>query len=118
MDKVSSHLVDGSLTLEERSQSAIITMLSLLSPFGILIIFFIFWFLFMGNSQGNAGNKTMSFGKSRARMMGTGEKTRVTFDDVAGVDEEKVVPCTGTFLILHRPTHTLIKFFQIAFVML
>ena len=31
----------------------------------------------------------MSFGKSRARMMGTGEKTRVTFDDVAGVDEEK-----------------------------
>ena len=89
MDKVSSHLVDGSLTLEERSQSAIITMLSLLSPFGILIIFFIFWFLFMGNSQGNAGNKTMSFGKSRARMMGTGEKTRVTFDDVAGVDEEK-----------------------------
>ena len=89
MDKVSSHLVDGSLTLEERSQSAIITMLSLLSPFGILIIFFVFWFLFMGNSQGNAGNKTMSFGKSRARMMGTGEKTRVTFDDVAGVDEEK-----------------------------
>ena len=89
MDKINNSLAEGSFTLEKKSESAIITILSLLSPFGILIIFFIFWFLFMGNSQGNAGNKTMSFGKSRARMMGTGEKTRVTFDDVAGVDEEK-----------------------------
>ncbi len=31
----------------------------------------------------------MSFGKSKARMMGVGEKNRITFDDVAGVDEEK-----------------------------
>ena len=76
MDKVSSHLVDGSLTLEEKSQSIIITIIGLLSPFGLLIIFFIFWFLFMGSNQNGAGNKTMSFGKSRARMMGTGEKTR------------------------------------------
>lgn len=51
MDKVSSYLVEGSFTLEEKSQSTIITILSLLSPFGILIIFFIFWFLLMGNSR-------------------------------------------------------------------
>ena len=89
MDKVSPYLVEGSFTLEEKSESAIITILSLLSPFGILIIFFVFWFLLMGNSQGGAGNKTMSFGKSRARMMGTTERTKITFDDVAGVDEEK-----------------------------
>ena len=89
MDKVSPYLVEGSFTLEEKSQSAIVTILSLLSPFGILIIFFIFWFLLMGNSQGGAGNKTMAFGKSRARMMGTTERTKITFDDVAGVDEEK-----------------------------
>ena len=73
MDKINNSLAEGSFTLEKKSESAIITILSLLSPFGILIIFFIFWFLFMGNSQGNAGNKTMSFGKSRARMMGTGK---------------------------------------------
>ncbi len=89
MDKVSTYLVEGSFTLEEKSQSAIITILSLLSPFGIIIIFFIFWFLIMGSNQGGAGNKTMSFGKSRARMMGAADKTKVTFDDVAGVDEEK-----------------------------
>ncbi len=89
MDKVSPYLVEGSFTLEEKSESTIITILSLLSPFGIVIIFFLFWFLLMGNSQGGAGNKTMSFGKSRARMMGTTEKSKITFDDVAGVDEEK-----------------------------
>ena len=89
MDKVSPYLVEGSFTLEEASESMLITILSLLSPFGIIIIFFIFWFLLMGSNQGGAGNKTMSFGKSRARMMGTTEKSKITFEDVAGVDEEK-----------------------------
>ena len=89
MDKISNYLVENSFTLEEKSQSTIITILSLLSPFGIIIIFFIFWFLIMGSNQGGAGNKTMSFGKSRARMMGVSDKTKITFEDVAGVDEEK-----------------------------
>ena len=44
----------------------------------------------MSGSQGNSGgSKTMSFGKSRARMMNPTDKNKVTFDDVAGVDEEK-----------------------------
>ena len=89
MDKINNYLIEGSFTLEEKSESTIITILSLLSPFGIVIIFFLFWFLIMGNNQGGAGNKTMSFGKSRARMMGGSEKAKVTFRDVAGVDEEK-----------------------------
>ena len=88
MDNINKHLVSGNVTLEEKPESMLMTVLSLLSPFGILIIFFLFLMLFMGgNSQG--GNKTMSFGKSKARMMGVGEKNRITFDDVAGVDEEK-----------------------------
>ena len=33
--------------------------------------------------------KTMTFGKSRARMINPTDKSKVTFDDVAGVDEEK-----------------------------
>ena len=89
MDKINQYLIEGNFTLEEQSESTIITILSLLSPFGIIIIFFIFWFLIMGSNQGGAGNKTMSFGKSRARMMGGAEKAKITFDDVAGVDEEK-----------------------------
>ena len=37
--------------------------------------------------QGGAGsNKTMSFGKSRAKILNPTDKTKVTFNDVAGVD--------------------------------
>ena len=88
MDYSTNYLKQGDIELEEKSQSIIITILGLLSPFGILIIFLIFWFLTMNNSM-QGGNKTMSFGKSKARMVGQTEKTKVTFDDVAGVDEEK-----------------------------
>ena len=89
MNSVSKYLEEGTVELSQKTESVLITILNLLAPIGILIIFFVFMFLLMGNSQGGAGNKTMSFGKSRARMMGTAEKTRVTFEDVAGVDEEK-----------------------------
>ena len=81
----------GTITVTEEDQSIFMIILQLLTPFGILIIFFIFWFLLMGGiNQGVAGgSKTMSFGKSTARMINSGEKGRVTFNDVAGVDEEK-----------------------------
>ena len=45
------------------------------------------WFLFMRQLQGNA-NKAMSFGKSKAQMVDGNQRT-VTFNDVAGADEEK-----------------------------
>ena len=87
---INDQITQGTVNLAQKTESVLITILNLLAPIGILIIFFVFMFLFMGNSQGgNAGNKTMTFGKSRARMMGTSEKTKITFDDVAGVDEEK-----------------------------
>lgn len=57
-------------------------------PFGVmLILFIVFWFVFMQQSQGG-GNRVMSFGKSRAKLH-TDDKHRTTFDDVAGADEEK-----------------------------
>ncbi len=44
----------------------------------------------MGGPNANqAGGKTLSFGKSKARMMTPADRNKVTFDDVAGVDEEK-----------------------------
>ena len=87
MEYVQARLETGEITLTEKSQSIFITILSLFSPFAILIIFLIFWLLIMNNGQ--SGNKTMSFGKSRARLMQTADKNRITFEDVAGVDEEK-----------------------------
>ena len=87
MSYAQENIAAGNFEFIEKSQSFAITILSLLSPFGILIIFLVFWFLMMNNQQG--GNKTMSFGKSKARLIGATDKTKVTFEDVAGVDEEK-----------------------------
>ena len=82
------YLKTGAFSLEEEKESMWITALSLFTPFGLLAIFLIFWFIMMsGNNQ--SGSKSLSFGKSRARLVNAGEKNRVTFDAVAGVDEEK-----------------------------
>ena len=88
MAEISDDIVSKNFTFEEKSQSMWITILSLLSPFAIVIVLLLFWFLLMNNSQGN-GNKTMTFGKSRAKVIGTTDKAKITFKDVAGVDEEK-----------------------------
>lgn len=59
-----------------------------LIPFLVMIVLFvIFWVVFIQQAQGG-GNKVMSFGKSRARLHNS-DKQRVTFEDVAGADEEK-----------------------------
>ena len=90
MNYTEEFIKNGAFTLEEKSQSIFVTVLSLLTPFGLLIIFFIFWFLMMGGANGSqGGGKTLSFGKSKARMMTPADRNKVSFDDVAGVDEEK-----------------------------
>ncbi|MDD2502847.1 MAG: ATP-dependent zinc metalloprotease FtsH [Clostridia bacterium] len=53
----------------------------------MIVIIVIFWFVFMQQAQGG-GNKVMSFGKSRARLHQE-DKNRITFDNVAGAEEEK-----------------------------
>ena len=90
MSYTEEFLNNGAFTLEEKSQSIFVIILNLLTPFGILIIFFIFWFLLMGGmNAGQPGGKTLSFGKSKARMMTPADRNKISFDDVAGVDEEK-----------------------------
>ncbi|MBP3255333.1 MAG: ATP-dependent zinc metalloprotease FtsH [Clostridia bacterium] len=88
MDDLEDSMKTESIKVTEKSQSIIMMALSLLTPFGILAIFVIFWFLFMNNNQ-NGGSKTMTFGKSKAKMINPQDKAKVTFKDVAGVDEEK-----------------------------
>ncbi|MCS7246870.1 MAG: ATP-dependent zinc metalloprotease FtsH [Anaerolineales bacterium] len=60
------------------------TILGYVLPF--LFLAGVFWFVFR-QAQGS-NNAAMSFGKSRARMF-TGDQPKVTFQDVAGVDEAK-----------------------------
>ncbi|MGE5550006.1 MAG: ATP-dependent zinc metalloprotease FtsH [Bacteroidota bacterium] len=52
-----------------------------------VILIFVFMFIFLNQMQ-NSGNKALAFGKSRARLHAE-DKTKVTFEDVAGQDEAK-----------------------------
>ena len=54
----------------------------------MILIFVVFWFVFMQQSQGG-GNKVMNFGKSKAKLHKDDNKVKVNFKDVAGLDEEK-----------------------------
>ncbi len=88
MDTLQDSMKTESVKVTEKSEPIFMIILSLLTPFGILIIFLLFWFFLMSSNQ-NGGNKTMTFGKSKARILNPQDKARITFKDVAGVDEEK-----------------------------
>lgn len=62
--------------------------LSALPTIVLIILIVAFWFTFMQQSQGG-GSRVMSFGKSRAQLIKAEEGKRITFDDVAGLEEEK-----------------------------
>ncbi len=89
MDKVTEYVnEDSKITITQEEESILVELFSLLSPMLILVIFLLFWLLLMHPNQ-NA-NKSVSFGKSKARMINMADaKEKVTFKDVAGVDEEK-----------------------------
>ncbi len=89
MEVASDSMKANNIVITQESESIFVMLLSLLTPVGILIIFLLFWFFIMsGGNQPGAG-KTMTFGKSKAKMINPQDKAKVTFKDVAGVDEEK-----------------------------
>ena len=89
MNYANDEIKAGSFSIESASKSIWVTLLGLLMPFGLVIIFLVFWFFMMNGNNAQGGNKTLTFGKSRARLVNTADKNKITFEDVAGVDEEK-----------------------------
>ena len=57
-------------------------------PTIVLVVLFILLWVFVFQPTMGGNNKAFSFGKSRAKLNGQG-KDKITFNDVAGVDEEK-----------------------------
>ena len=62
--------------------------LTALLQFGPILLLIGVWIYFMRQMQGGGGRGAMSFGKSRARMLGE-DQVKITFSDVAGVEEAK-----------------------------
>ncbi len=54
----------------------------------IIVLFIVLWFYVMNQAVGGKGGKMNSFGRAHAKL-GANEKSKVTFNDVAGADEEK-----------------------------
>ncbi|MBP6737597.1 MAG: ATP-dependent zinc metalloprotease FtsH [Rhodobacteraceae bacterium] len=70
---------------EPQQSSGFMSLISLWLPFIVLIGI---WIFFMNRMQGGGRGGAMGFGKSRAKLL-TEKHGRVTFDDVAGIDEAK-----------------------------
>ncbi len=85
--KVTDLLIDNNVPLraEKQEQSGFQSFLITLLPFVLLIGV---WIYFMNRMQGGGKGGAMGFGKSKAKML-TEKQGRVTFDDVAGIDEAK-----------------------------
>jgi len=72
------------ITIKDQNSNAWLSLLIQLAPFALLLGL---WFFLLRQMQ-SGGNKAMSFGKSRARLLSMQQK-KITFKDVAGVDEAK-----------------------------
>ena len=89
MEYSEEYIKAEAIEVEEASESIWSVIGGFVALLGILIIFLMFWLRIVGANSQAGGNKTMSFGKSKARIINATDKHKVTFEDVAGVAEEK-----------------------------
>lgn len=86
MDDLLSRKIEVVQAPQSSGRGILLTLLINLLPIALIIGF---WFFMMRQMQGGgAGKGAMSFGKSRAKLLSE-DQTKVTFADVAGVEEAK-----------------------------
>ncbi len=78
-------LSKGTVTFSE-GEGLMTTLLVSLAPWVIMVLFFWFFIFRQMRGGGGVGGNVLSFGKSRAKVVNR-EKSGITFDDVAGIDE-------------------------------
>ncbi len=79
----------GTLTISSDEPKVTPWYISMLPTIIMILALVFFWFLIMNQGGAGGGGKVMQFGKSRARLHNKEDLKKVTFDDVAGLDEEK-----------------------------
>ena len=85
-DQILIHELQNGSQIEYKAVVKKIPFIVSILPYILLVVlFFIFMYVMLGQGQGGGG-KVMNFGKSRARLYTT---SKITFADVAGAEEEK-----------------------------
>ena len=91
IEQIGGQIKDGSVNIKQAQKSFLdyvdFQTILLIATTLILVVFY--FMMLTAGSGGGANNKTMTFGKSKARVILPTDKQKVTFKDVAGVDEEK-----------------------------
>ena len=87
MENIATHLSDNGVGVEIQNDEQNNWFYVLLSS-GLPILLFIGFWIFIMRQMQAGGNRALSFGKSRARLS-TNQQKKVTFKDVAGVEEAK-----------------------------
>ena len=82
--ELGKHIKNGEYGFEQQTNSGLVTSLVSIAP--LLLIAVLFFFILRQAQSG--GSQALSFGRSRAKMMSE-NRPKVTFADVAGVDEAK-----------------------------
>ncbi|WP_163846628.1 ATP-dependent zinc metalloprotease FtsH [Pseudooceanicola aestuarii] len=85
--EITNLLIDQSIPVSAKSQEESGFQTFIISLLPILLLIGV-WIYFMNRMQGGGKGGAMGFGKSRAKLL-TEKHGRVTFDDVAGIDEAK-----------------------------
>jgi cell division protease FtsH len=83
---LANKLYDRGIVIQSKERTAS-PWATLLYSWGPMLLIIGFWVFFMRQMQ-SGGNKALSFGKSKAKLSSSSQK-KVTFKDVAGVDEAK-----------------------------
>ncbi|MDO4562658.1 MAG: ATP-dependent zinc metalloprotease FtsH [Clostridia bacterium] len=85
-EEIDTQMAAGKLQVEMPKPETVSWWVSMLPTLFLIVLAVGFWVFFMRQSQGGRGMN--SFGKTKARMQSDDAK-KVTFEDVAGADEEK-----------------------------
>ena len=92
MTNLNESMQEGIVKVSTDNQPFLETISNWILPISSIILIFLLWTMLMSFTtmrQGGGQGGQVSFGKSKARMINQEDKTKLTFKDVAGIDEEK-----------------------------
>ncbi len=88
LDNLNKSMQGNTVNVTSADEPFWVIVSDLLIPISSIIMILLILMLFMGGASGQQKG-TMTFGKSRARMLNSNDKNKIIFSDVAGIDEEK-----------------------------